>query len=207
MPPDASSSSSPNPNYDFILKDKPQPKKSLKIPSFGLPKKAAGILLGALALFLVIILVAAIFRGGGNATSVVGVLGRGQEILRVTKLVEPLAQSSGDTLSLASTTEAAFASQQVAISNYLAKAGVKSDAKSLALYQNKNTDAQLQAAAQNNNLDSAYATYLKKSLADYRAALQAAAKGASPTRIQILNDAFGSTQTLLSAPQVANASS
>lgn len=202
QPQDTPAPPSPNPNYDFILKDQPQPKKSL-MPSFGMPKKALGILLGTILVFLVVVVLATVLKGGGNSTPMVEVLGKGQEILRVTKLVEPLAQDA-DTQGLAATTDAAFSSQLSQVSAYLAKANIKTDAKSLAVYQNKNTDAQVRAAAQDNSLAIFYAGYLKQDLSRYQTSLKASAKGASAARLQILNDAYVSTQTLLSAPQVAS---
>jgi hypothetical protein len=207
QPQETPSPSSPNPQYDFILKDQPKPKRSFKIPTFGLPRAAAVALVSTLGLFLIIILAHAVLGGKTtNADALIKATARAQEVVRVSKLVEPLAHNS-DTQGLVATTEAALTSDQTQITAYLKRAKIKAGPKNLTIYLNKNTDAQMQAAGQNNSLDSAYASYLKQSLISYKADLQLAAKGASKLRLQILNRAFQSTSTLLSAPQLASAGS
>jgi hypothetical protein len=199
-------SSDPSNPYDFILKDPQKPKKGFNVPSFGLPKRVVIIFGGVIAAFFVIIIAAAIFKGGGNSAPLTEVLGRAQEIVRVSKVVEPLAQNP-DTKGLVATTETAFTSQQIDLTAYLKKHGTKVNLKSLSIYSDKTVDTQLQTAAQNNSLDSAYASYLKKSLMAYQNSLRTAAKGAPKARLQLLNDAFASTKAILAAPQVASASS
>jgi len=152
----------------------------------------------------VVIIAAAALRGGGKSPPLTEVLGRAQEIVRVSQVVAPLAQNP-DTRGLVATSQAVFSSQQIELTNYLKQHRTKINAKSLLLYSDKTVDAQLQAAAQNNGLDSAYASYLKKAIIAYQGSLRAAAKGAPPARLQILNDDFASVQTLLSAPQIAAA--
>jgi hypothetical protein len=112
-----------------------------------------------------------------------------------------------DTKGLAVTTEAALSSDQAQLASYLGKNGVKVSSKSLAIYTDKTVDAQMQTAAQNNSLDSAYAAYLKKALMDYENRLSTVYPTVSVTAKNILHTAFVSTQTLLAAPQVASASS
>ena len=199
---------SPNPQYDFILKDPQAPKRGFNLPLFpNLPGPAKIILASVLGLFVVVILYSVIFGGKAtNAQQMTDAMGRAQEINRVSKLV---AQQSNDpdTQGLAATTQIAMASEQFQLNSYLKSHKIKTSPKQLTKYLNKNTDAQLQSAAQNNNIPAVYASYLKKNLGLYQAILLSANKGASKTVSAILRDAFNSTKTLLASPQVAGASS
>jgi hypothetical protein len=188
----------PPPDYNFILQDKPQPKKSL-LP--GAPKVLVyGA--GAVIVILIFILFFGLLFGKKNTGSadMMEAIGRSQEISRVTeaqsqKLKDPT------TLSVASTTQASMTSEQSEMSSWLAKRKIKAEPKKLAIYKNSATDDQMQQAAQNNNLDSAYRSYLQKALADYAATLSKAYRAtSSPTAKTILKESFDSTQTLLSAP-------
>lgn len=187
----------PPPDYNFILEDKPKPKKSL------LPDMPRALLFGggAVVAVLLLILVFGLVFGRKNTgtAGILEALGRSQEISRVTddqsqKLKDPT------TVSLASTAQAALTSEQSELSGWLAQHKVKADPKKLAIYKDSSTDSQLQQAAQNNNLDSAYLSYLQKALSDYATTLRNAYRAtSSPTAKVILKDSFDSTETLLSA--------
>lgn len=198
-----SSPPSPNPEYDFILKDQPKPKRSFSLPTGG--SKMAFMIMGAvLALFILIIILASVLRPkAGGAQQLVNISAQAQEVVRVSKVVEPLAKNP-DIQGLLATTEIALGSDQSQLAAYLKKAGVKTNAKT-STFTDKKTDAQMQTAAQNNSLDSAYAAYLKKSLGSYQASLKAAFPSVSKNAKIILNAAYTSTATILSAPQLASA--
>ena len=197
------SSPSPNPQYDFILRDPQQPKRRFGLPGMsGLPKPM--IVLVALAgLLLVSIIYAVIFGGSktSNSQQLVAVAGRAQEIARISTLVQ---QQSLDpnTQYLAATAQTALSSEQYQLTSYLGKHGAKVSTAQLLVYKNASTDTQLQTAKQNNALESSYASYLKTSLATYQTALKAATAGTSKTTLAILNDASTSTQVILAAPQL-----
>jgi hypothetical protein len=185
------------PDYNFILQDKPKPKKSL------LPDMPRAVLFGggAVVAILLLILIFGLFFGKKNTgtANILEAVGRGQEISRVTEVQSPNLKDP-TTISLASTTQAALTSQQSELASWLAKHKVKTDPKSLAIYKNSATDNQLQQAAQNNNLDSAYLSYLQKALSDYVATLSNAYRAtSSPSAKVILKDSFNSTETLLSS--------
>jgi hypothetical protein len=188
----------PNPRYDFIMKDAKAPKRSL-LPS-GNP---AMLLAAGVVLILLIILVAGILLGGkGNkgTTGLVDALGKAQEINRVTTAQQPNLKDP-NTTALAATAQATVASEQTQINKYLTGRKVKIDKKKLATYQNKTTDSQLAAALQTNSLDAAYSAYLKGALADYAQSLKDAYSATTNTSAKaILQNAYASTQTLLSSP-------
>jgi hypothetical protein len=187
----------PPPDYNFILQDKPQPKKSL------MPNMPKAVLFGggAVVAILVLILVFGLIFGkkSTGTTDMLEALGRGQEISRVTAAQSQKLKDQ-TALSIASTTQASLTSEQSEISSWLAKRKVKTDPKKLTIYSDTSTDALLQQAAQNNNLDAAYLSYLQKALSDYSNTLaRAYAASSSPTAKAILKESFNSTQTLLSA--------
>jgi hypothetical protein len=122
----------PPPDYNFILQDKPQPKKSL-LP--GAPK-ALVYGAGAVIVILIFILFFGLLFGKKNTGSadMMEAIGRSQEISRVTeaqsqKLKDPT------TLSVASTTQASMTSEQSEMSSWLAKRKIKAEPKKLAIYK------------------------------------------------------------------------
>jgi hypothetical protein len=188
----------PPPDYNFILQDKPKPKTSL------MPNMPRVVLygIGAVIAVLLLILIFGLVFGQKNTgtANILEAIGRSQEISRVTEAQSPKLKDP-TTLSLASTTQASLTSEQSELTGWLAKHKVKADPKKLAIYKNSATDDQLQQAAQNNNLDSAYLAYLNKSLTEYANALSNAYRAtSSPSAKIILKESFDSAQTLLSAP-------
>src|SRR4051812_1067281 len=100
---------SPNPDFDFMLKDQPQARRSL-MPNIPRPAKIA--LIVAVGIILLII-VTSLFssRGKGSTQSFVGVAARAQETLRVTALEQPKLQDP-QTQALAATVSAALSSDE-----------------------------------------------------------------------------------------------
>jgi len=194
----------PNQPYDFILRDPQASKRGFSLPGGAGPVK----ILYGLGAALVLIIIFVMFTGHGgvsNSKNLIAVAGRAQEIARVSDLVQSQSNDP-NTQYLAETTEIALQSQQAQITAYLTAHKVKIDKAQLALYQDKNTDAQLTTAQQNNQLEQAYDSYLKSSLNTYETSLQTAAKGASKTSLAILQDASNSTAVLLKAPEVTSLS-
>lgn len=190
---------SPNGQFDFMLKNQPQTKKGI-LPGISKPIK---IIVGAIIGLLLLVIVISLFTGGSSVASqpIVSSMARGQEILRVTALTDsqlPLQDPSAK--ALAATVTATLTSDQSSFSKYLAKNGVKITKLELAADTDKTTEAQLQSAMQNNNLDSAYENYVKENLSKYALSLQTAYKSAGPNGKKILKSAFDSTTIILNSP-------
>ena len=188
---------SPDPQFDFMLKNNPQPKRSLALPAMSKPVK---IIVFAIIGVILLIIISSVLSGhkGGSTQSIVSAVAREQEILRVTQLVQTQ-QTLRDpgTTALASTVSASLSSQQAQLTAYLAQSHTKLSKLQLAADTDKTTDTQLQDASQNNQLDSAYKDYLKQALAKYQSELQTAYNSAGPNGKTLLKDAFDSTATLL----------
>lgn len=193
---------SPSPEYDFIYKDQPQPKRGLSLPGSGLPKSVRIILGATLGLFLIIILYVVLF-GNKTASSdqLVGVIGRAQEIARVSEMVQQQSKDQ-NTINLAATTGIALSSDKSQLSSYLIKHHQKVSANQLITYKNSNIDTQLQAASQNNSLDTFYSAYLKKQLDAYHATLASAYSTTGPNGKSILKTSNDSVETLLNTAQL-----
>jgi hypothetical protein len=192
---------SPNPNFDFIMKDNQPAKRGPGMPN--LPK-GAKIALAAVGGIIILIIISSLISGRnkGSSQGFVGVLARGTETLRVTGVAQQqLHLQDPQTQALAATVSAALGSDQKQISAYLAQNNVKVSKLQLAADTDKSTDASLQAASQNNGLDAAYVNYLKTALTKYQADLQSAYSKAGPNGKRILVTSSESVRTLLnSAP-------
>jgi hypothetical protein len=193
---------SPNPNFDFMLKDQPKPKRSL-MPNLSKPLKIGLAVTGGIILLIII---SSLLSGRNNGASqpIIGALARGQEILRVTALLQqpPLQLRDPQTQALSATVSSSLSSDQQQLVSYLAKNHTKVNTVQLAADVNKSTDASLQSASQNNNLDSAYITYLKSNLGTYQTDIQTAYKSAGSNGKALLQKSFDSVNTILSSPQL-----
>ena len=192
----------PNPDFDFMLKDKQAPKKRLTLPSLNLPKPAKIALAVVAAIFVLIIIFSLLSgRGSGSTQDILNVLARDQETLRVTALVQQLSLQDPQTQALAATVSGSLTSDKAQLTSYLAKNHATVSAAQLAADKDPSTDSSLQSASQNNGLDAAYVAYLKNSLAKYETDLQTAYKSAGPNGKILLSNAFDSAKNLLnSAP-------
>lgn len=191
---------SPDPQFDFMLKNNQPAKKGLGLPRMSKPVK---IILGLIAAVFLLIVISSVLsdRQSGATQPVINSMARGQETLRITQLAQQqLRLKDPTTQALAATVLATLTSDQQQLKTYLAANKTKLSAAILAAKTDKTTDAQLQSASQNNNLDSAYMAYLRDSLAKYRADLQTAYSSAGPKGKLLLNEAFASSTTLLSSP-------
>ncbi len=191
---------SPNPDFDFMLKDQPAKKRILPSLNLSRPVKIG---LGAVIAIVVIIIISSLLSGrnAGKTQPFIDVLARGQETLRVTSYVQQLQLQDPQTQTMAATAASALASDKQELISYLTKNHINVSAKALGADDDKTTDTSLQTAAQNNNLDSAYAAYMRDALSKYETDIQTAYKTAGSNGKKILNDASISTTTLLnSAP-------
>lgn len=185
-------------SYNFIFNETQKTKRSL-VPNMSGPVL---ILVIAVGLIVLLILISVLFLGKGktSSTDLVEILGRAQEINRVNTL-EQQQLKDPNTQGLLATTQVVLTSQQTELNGYAKAHKIKVDAKKLATYQNSQTDAQLQTAAQNNNLDSAYSTYLKQALQSYSGSLAKAYQDSKDNSFKAtINSAYISTQTLLGNP-------
>ncbi len=186
--------------YSFIFGDGKNGKRR-----FGLPN-IPGRLKIALGGLVLLVLVIAVFSrsGGSNTSSLIDIAARDHEMLRITTLAstslhDPQVQNLNSTATSIFTTEL----QQMANS-----LGIKTNDSRLGKYLNKNTDAQLATAGQNNNYDSAYLTWLKQSLTAYQQAISATIP-TNGVAMQIVPQGPLATDeadaaTLLAAPQLKN---
>ncbi len=191
---------SPKPDFDFMLKDNQPAKSGMSRPR--LPKPIKIVLLVIIGLILVTFVLSWFSgRNSGSNQPIINAMARGSETLRITNLVQTqLPLQDPQTNALAATVSASLASDQAQLKAYLVKNNVKVSTVTLASLADKTTDASLQSASQNNSLDSAYINYLKTNLAKYKEKLQIAFNSAGPNGKKILQEAFDSTQALLSSP-------
>ena len=197
-------SSSPNPQYDFIMNSGQPAPPSHRFSAPKLPKLVL-IIIGGVVLIILLIIIASILGSAGKESSkpYLDLMSRSAEIVRVGELAKP-DMKDPDTLALLTTTNTALSSQQSQLGSYLAGIGTKVDPKQLTSYLNSETDKGLQSAIQNNNLEEAYAIYLKGSLDAYLSVLKSLGGGSDVASKQILAEAVASTEALLSAPQFTN---
>jgi hypothetical protein len=190
---------SPNKDFDFMLKNNQQAKRSLPMPN--IPKPAKIGLAVVVAIFLIIIVSSFLSgRKNGNTALTVGVLARNEETLRVTTFVQKLPLQDSQTQALAATAYNALLSDNAQLTSYLARNKVKTSTAELAVDTDKSSDAALQTASQNNGLDAAYVSYLREALGKYQNDLVTAYKSAGPNGKKILSDAYESTKVLLATP-------
>lgn len=197
MPP--ANPQSPNPNFDFILKEKQPSRAGLPLANLPKPAKIGLAVLGGI--ILIIVITSLLSGKGGTGQPLIGVLARGQEILRVTQLVQQQQPAPDQaTLSLAATVSSDLSSDQQQLTAYLANNKIKVSTAQLAIDTDHSSDTLIQNAAQNNNLDQAYISYLQQNLNKYENDLQTAYKAAGPNGKAILQTAFDGTSTLLTNP-------
>jgi hypothetical protein len=189
---------SPNPQFDFMLKDQPQPRRSL-MPSLPKPAKIALIVVGGIILLIIVYSLLS-SRGKGSSQSFIGAAARAQETLRITALAQQQNLQDPQTQALAATVSAALSSDEQQIIGYLANNHIKPSKAQLAAALDRTSDTSLQTAAQNNNLDVAYINYLRGALAHYETDLQNAYKTAGPNGRTVLAGVSESTRTLLDSP-------
>ena len=202
-PEESSTNSTGQANFDFMLKDQPAQQRPSPGGKFSGLNRPAKLLIGAVVGLVVAIVAAIIFSGGGSSNSqqLLDLMAQDQEIIRVSQSQQQNLQDS-TTKGLSATTVAALSSQKTQLGSALSKSGVKYSPKELGVKQNSATDAQLQAAAQNNNLDQAYIAYLKGALSTYLKSLNDAYLTSKTRTLQtVITQSSDSVKTLLDSPQ------
>lgn len=182
-----------NQDYSFILKAPQQPKKT------GLSLNNRGLLFLAGAVLIILVVVLVFASRGSSQTEVVGAAARATEIARVSDQVIQTT-SDPDAKNLASTVSLSMNSEKAQLVSYLAANKTKVGTKDLAADQSTSTDAQLQAAAQNNSLSQTYYNYLKTNLALYQTELTAASKTVGAKGQAVITSSLSNIQTLLASP-------
>lgn len=196
-----------NSQYDFILKGDQQPAPQQLQPDgspkkFFLPKKAILVAVGVLFLLVIgLVVFSSLSKDSGPSDQLVAVMGTAQEISRVSDLVSKSSRDIG-TLGLASTTSTATASEASQFAAYAAKAGIKYDAKKLALYHDSKIDTDLATAEQNNTVEQTYYDYLKVELVKYENHLKALSITKSKTLLELVTESYNSTQNLLASTEL-----
>jgi hypothetical protein len=191
---------SPNPDFDFMLKNQPPAKRGLPIAG---SSKMVKIIAGVVVAVLLLVIISSLSgHKSGGTQDMVSAVARNQEILRVTQLAQTQFQlQDPGTQSLAATVSSSLSSDQQAMVKYLADNKTSLSKQQLAADTDKTADAQMQSARQNNQLDSAYQSYVKTALAKYQSDLQTAFKSLGPKGQAIVKTAYDSAATILnSAP-------
>jgi hypothetical protein len=190
-------------SYDFIFAN--QPKAGRKIMP-ELPRPV--LIIGAVLVLIILLIVFGSLLGKqkSKTTGLSDVLGQAQEITRVSQMEEAKLQDPA-LLSLLNTTDLTLTSDQTALSKYMSAHKYTVDKTKVSSYKNSQTDSAMDSAAQNNNLDSVYLTYLRSNLNIYAADLKAAYAGTTDAGLKkILKEAYASVQVLM-ATSPLNASS
>lgn len=182
------SSNPPNSQYAFILNDNPPSKRVALKGLVSGSRSSLYVFIGCLVILFVAIL---LLRSGGQTTSLEQALGRGQEVVRVSSLVEQAA-TDDTTKSLAATTVQSLNGNRVILSG-----GKGISLKVLNQFHDRTSDGQIQSAAQNNNLASLYASYLKANLGSYKSSLMAAEQSATPKQKIGIKKSMESAQVIL----------
>jgi hypothetical protein len=190
----------PNHQFDFMLKNNQAAKRGLPLPN--LPKPVLIGLAIILVAFLVIIVDSVLSgRKGGSYQPIVNSLARSQEILRVTDEAKGLNLHDPATTDVAATVTTALSGDQAQLSSYLSRSHSKVTKLQLSADVDKSIDDQLKVAAQHNNLDQTYITYLQQNLVKYQRDLQAAYAVSGTHGKDILKRAIdGQTALLTNAP-------
>jgi hypothetical protein len=188
-----------DPKFDFMLKNDQPVKRGLALPGLSKPVQIA---IGSVVAIIILIVVLSLFSShkNGKFQPLLGVLARGAETLRVTDAATQLQLRDPQTQALAATVTSSLTSDQKQILTYLKGQNVKVATAQLAADTNKASDADLQAALQQNNLDSAYVAYIKDALGRYQTDLVSAAKSVGPNGRAILGQSLAGVNTLLGAP-------
>jgi len=208
--PSQTPASNSDPNYNFIFNNQQQPggrKFSFKLPGGGNLTKIVLLVVGGTLILgvLIVILSSAFGNKGVDSKQLIDLAAKAQEISRVSDLV---VQKSKDlnTINLAATTSNSLISEQSEIVAYVNGSKKKVASKDLRIYQNKNTDAAIEAAIQTNSLSTYYNSYLKQSLQTYDGSLKSVLSTTNSAKLKpILLGAISNIETILATSQVAKA--
>jgi len=195
--------------YAFFMEAKPKSKTSL-IP---LPKKEskfAWIIIGAITLFLILIVLAVISniarssQTTGDAGTLTGIINQQQEIIRVNSLASNTVQSA-NLVNFVTTAIITTTSSQQELISYATQHGVKIDSGKLALYKaSGQTDTVLASAQAASVYDTTFQRVMLDIITKYQASLQGLAdKTTAPNEKAIITkdlDGAKLLQTMIAAP-------
>jgi len=167
--------------YDFITQSPPSKRKG-KLFSGGSSKKQR-ILIVMVGLVGLAILAVVVIGLLGSSTSgakndYLSLLEQQTELIRVSSIGMTKSQRA-EAKNLAYTTNYSLVSEQLDLLKLAKKAGVRTDAKHLALSKNSQNDTLLTNAAQTNQFDSVFVSIMQANLKKYQATLKKLYDGAS----------------------------
>jgi hypothetical protein len=207
-----------DPNYGFIFNGQQPQQQQQQQPSdggrfylpqgrhFGFPKKPLMVvLLGIVVLIILIPVLSGMFlKRGVNKAELIAVMGRGQEIARVSKIVE---QKSSDQniKNIAATTQDALISDQNEMIKYLSTRKIKVGPKQLGIYADRKVDGNIDVSIQTNTLSTTYITYLKSQLSQYENAIKTASIKAPIKAREVLQVDLANAETLLQSQPLSSA--
>lgn len=187
------------PNFEFIMKQEPKPKRPLRLPT-NLPRP---VVLGGLAVFalLIIVMIASLFKGGGNTTGIYQLMSDANTVAIVSQDTT-LSTTNTDSQNIANTVRQSMLSQQQQFKKYLISQKIKPNLKLIASKPDASSAAALSNSKLNNTYDSVYKNYLKTSLSAYQVDLKKTYQTAGPNLKVIINSAYASNSTLLTSKQL-----
>ncbi len=161
--------------YEFITNPSQTAKRKFLLGSNTQKSRILIIITGILILISVAVLAISLINNiGTNSADTYQALAQEQtELIRIADIGVSKATQS-DAKNLATTTKLTLVSQQPTIFDLAKKAGVKTDAKSLALGKNPETDSLLTSAEQNNKFDEVFTKTLQTNLKKYQQNLKKA---------------------------------
>lgn len=186
--------------YDFITQP-PSPKKSRLLGGAGKKQRVIIAVAVILVLSLLTALVIAVLGQSGNKLKAdyLSLAQQQAELIRISDLGVAKANRS-EAKNLAVNAKLSLLSEQSAILDLTKKAGVKTDAKMLALGKDAQTDAALTAAAQTNQFDTVFIKIMQAELKDYQKSLQKIYDAStSQSARDTLSKSYKNTETLLSS--------
>lgn len=178
--------------YDFITDSSPGGLKKVKNPlPFGggggknAKMKLVLIAGGALALVLLGALVFSFLanRGPDNKQQLLKVAQQQNELIRISDLAIKEARGT-QARNLAMTTKLSLRSDQSSLTSALKAQKVKVGSKELKAGQNKETDAKMTEAMQNNRFDEVYLEFIQEALVNYQKDLNTAYKTTESAKLK-----------------------
>lgn len=191
---------SPNPNFDFIMKDAPKSKRNFGLPA--LPKPAL-IAIGVVIIIFLIIIASSLFGGSGNSNTdkIYGLLSDAGKIVATSDEAISSAHDP-DTINVAATTKAVLTGEQQQLQKYISDKGIKIDSKKISGTIDTDVEAKLKTAATSNNYDQVFLNYLKSAMNSYQADLQSNYQTADSNLKTILSNAYNNNAIILNSKQL-----
>ncbi len=176
-----------------------EPDKPQRSPIGGSPLKKYGLIVGVIvAVVLLVIIIIAMATGGKDSSA--GLLTIAQEQQELIRVSADGAKNSKSTqlLNFSATAQVSLASSQKDLTAFMAKHGVKTDDKVLALGKDAQTDQALSGALASNTYDTTFNSVIQAELATYVKNLDAAIQTATTKTEQNLLKKQSANAQLLS---------